>query len=261
MKRIKPISLVEFSMMAIVTVVSWIGGLQAVTAQNHFTLDESQFDAWLYGNSNRVDDVDSQITLAIEGVDHVCHLTGAQSDKLRLAGQGDYSRFDRQADELRSELVGTTYNQNEIGDVYQKVRPLATTYQAGLLGRSSLFAKVIRSTLTPEQTGEYAAAEKERLKANHAAQVKLFVAMLERGCPLTSAQRTRLVELLRSETKPALRSGQYDQYVIPAQCSAIKEEKFTAILDEAQFRVLNKTLQQGRGLRRQLVQQGILADD
>jgi hypothetical protein len=124
-----------------------------------------------------------------------------------------------------------------------------------------LFSKVVRGALSPEQLAGYDAAEMDRLQARHAAQVKLFIAVLERRCPLTDEQRNALVALLLAETRPPLRSSQYDMYVVSVQAAKIARDNFTAILDEAQFRVLDKSLQQARGLERHLKQQGVLADD
>ena len=124
-------------------------------------------------------------------VNRTCHLTDPQQDKLRLAGRGDFARFDQRLDELRDQYVGKTYDQNEIGKVYQAIQPLNAAYQAGLLGPTSLFAKVVRGTLMPEQLEEYEAEQSERLRARHAANVRLFVAMFERRCPLMEEQRQR----------------------------------------------------------------------
>lgn len=252
---------VSFATTSIMAVAAVLGTASAATAQNDFVLDDNQFNGWLFQNRVHDDSADAQITLAVEAVDRACHLSDAQLDKLRLAGRGDYARFDRQVDELRAELVGKLYDQRKIGEVYQRIQPLATIYQSGLLGRSSLFAKVINTTLTPEQLAEYAAADKERLKARHVANVRLYVAVLQRRCPLSDEQRTALVELLLAETRPPLRSSEYDVVVVPAQAGGIPEEKFTAILDEAQFSVLSKALQQVRGFEQHLKQQGVLADD
>jgi hypothetical protein len=127
-----------------------------------------------------------------------------------------------------------------------------------LLGPTSLFAKVVRGMLTPEQLEEYEAEQSERLRARHAAKVRLFVAVFERRSPLKAEQRTALVDLLVAETRPATHSSQYDWYVVPVQAAHISEDKFKAILDDAQYRVLKKSIDQVRGMERQLVQQGIL---
>ena len=224
-------------------------------------MEDSQFDSWLFGDMNRSDNSESKITLTLDAIDRICHLSPTQVQKLRLAARGDFARFDREADKLRSELVGKSYDQNKIGEVYQQIQPLAIKYREGLLGRSSLFLKVVHSVLTPEQLVEFEAAEQERLQARHVAKVKLYVAGLDRRCPMTDAQRQTLVDLLIAETRPPLRSSQFDLYVVPAQAANIPREKFQAILDDAQLQVLDKSLQQGRGLTQHLKNEGVLADE
>ena len=85
-------------------------------AQNKFVMDDNQFNGWLFQGTGQVPDEESEVTLMVEAIDRSCHLTAEQKDKLRLAGHGDYARFDQKVNDLRSECVGKTYDQNEIQD-------------------------------------------------------------------------------------------------------------------------------------------------
>jgi hypothetical protein len=221
-------------------------------------LTDQQFDQWLYSGHRDNNLADSQISLAIESIDRVCHLTPPQRDKLQLAGRGDFVRLQQQVDSLRSQYVGKIYDQNEVGKVLEKLQPLINTYRAGLFGSSSLFSKVLHRSLTPEQLQEYDDVEAERLKQRHNDKVRLFVGALGRDCPLKEDQRLALVKLLETETRPPKRSTQYDMYVVLAQASKIPDEKFAAILDPAQTRLLKKSLERGRGIVGFLKQQDIL---
>ncbi len=223
-----------------------------------FELTDEQFDQWIYSGRRDNTLADSQISLAIDSVDRACHLTPPQRDKLQLAGRGDIVRFQQRADDLHSQYASKTYDQNEIGKLLEKFQPLINSYQAGLLGSSSLYSKVLRRTLTPEQLQEYEEAVAERLKQHHNDKLRLFVAVLGRECPLKDDQRLALVKLLESETRPPKRSTQYDMYVVLAQASKIPDEKFAAILDPAQTRALKKSLERGRGMMAFLKQQDIL---
>jgi hypothetical protein len=229
-----------------------------IRAQNKFVMDDNQFNGWLFQGSGQVPDEESEVTLMVEAMDRSCHLTAEQKEKLRLAGHGDYARFDQKVDDLRSECVGKTYNQNEINDLYQKFQPLTAQYQAGMLGPTSLFAKVAHRALTPEQHEEYEAAEAERRKARHAAKVGLFVAILEQSCPLKASQRDAMVDLLLKETRPALRSSEYDWYVVIVQAAKIPDSKLKPILDQAQMTYLKKITGQARGMEPTLRQMGVL---
>jgi hypothetical protein len=223
-----------------------------------FQLNEQTFNQWLFQASQGNFDPDSELALTIEAVDRVCALTDPQKDKLQLAGRGDYARFDRQVDELRAEYVGKTFSQEQIGEVYQKIQPLGEQYQAGLLGDASLFSKVLEKNLTPEQSEKFDHIENERRKARYAAKVGLFVAGLQRSCALTDKQRTEIINLVITETKPPKRFGQYDWYVIMYQAGKVPDEKFQQIVDEAQLKPLKQTLQQGAGMEHWLKQQKII---
>src|SRR3954470_10588008 len=156
--------------LALCAVVLWT---DQAPAQNKFVMDDNQFNNWLFQGTGQAPDKDSEITLMVEAMDRCCHLSAEQKDKLRLAGSGDYARFDERVNDLRSECVGKTYDNNQIQELYQKFQPLTEQYQAGMLGPNSLFVKVVNQSLTPEQREEYEAAEAERRKARHAAKVRL----------------------------------------------------------------------------------------
>jgi hypothetical protein len=233
------------------------GAAASVYAQQ-LEMTEEQFDQFVYnGNGNKLSNED-EISVAVDAIDRICHLSAAQQDKLQLAARGDFVRFQQRVDELRTEYVGKSYDQNDLSKIIEKIQPLSTTYRAGLLGPSSLFVKVIRRTLTAEQLEEYDAAEAERLKQRYSDKVRLLVAVFEETCPLKDNQRSALVELLLTETKPPKRPSQYDWYVVLAQASKIPEQKFSAILDPAQMRVLKKSLERGRSIAAFLKQQDIL---
>jgi hypothetical protein len=228
------------------------------TVRAQFIMDENQFNGWLYQGSGQVPDEESEVTLMVEAIDRSCHLTAEQKEKLRLAGHGDYARFEQKVNDLRSECIGKTYDQNTMQELYQKFQPLTQQYQTGMLGPGSLFAKVVHRALTPEQTEEYEAAEAERRKARHAAKVRLFVAILDQSCPMKASQRDAMVDLLLKETQPALRSSQYDWYVVIVQAARIPDSKLKQILDQAQMTYVKKVTVQARGMEGMLRQMGVL---
>lgn len=232
----------------------------ATHAQNQFDLNEQTFNQWLYGNSRPVN-VASELSAEIEGVDRVCNLTREQKEKLKLAGRGDEVRFAERVAELRERLVGRSYDQNEINEIYQQVQPLAQEYRAGVIGKSSLFYKVLKRTLEPEQQEKFEHVQAERRASRHAARIRLYIAQLERSCPLTHEQRTGLQEILLKETRPPSQASEYDSYVLMFQASKIPQERFEKLLDEAQLRIVKLQFQQGQGMEQFLKQQGLLPED
>jgi hypothetical protein len=238
--------------------VAFLFSAAAAFGQQEFQLNEQMFNQWLFSANRGSFDSESELSLNIESVDRICGLTEPQKVKLRLAGRGDYARFGRQVDDLKAKYVGKTYGQNEIGEIYQKIQPLGQVYQAGLLGDDSLFAKVLEKTLSSEQAIKLEEINSTRRKARYIAKVKLFVVILERSCPLTDEQRTAMMDLIVSETKPPRRFGQFDWYVVMYQANKIPDEKYEHFLDEPQMKQLKATLRQGAGMEQFLRQQKIL---
>jgi hypothetical protein len=251
-----PLVLRSLAIVAITFCAVFLAGMP-VRAQK-FVMDDNQFNQWLYQGNGQAADRDSEITLMVDSMDRACHLSPEQKDKLRLAGLGDYARFEQKVNDLRAECVGKSYDQNQMNDLYQKFQPLLQQYQAGMLGANSIFSKVVHRTLTPEQQEEYDAAEVERRKTRHAAKVRLFVALLEQSCPLKASQREALVDLLLKDTRPALRSSEYDWYVVIVQAAKISDSKLKPVLDKPQLAYFKKITNNGRGMEGMLRQQGIL---
>jgi hypothetical protein len=252
-------NIVTCSVLAAIIFAGVARGLdEFVVIENGFQLSNETFNQWVYGNPRTSIDADSEIEVAVDAVERTCQLTESQREKLRLAGRGDLARFNQRVDALRAKYAGKMHDQNDIGRIHQEIQPLNATYQAGLLGPSSLFSKVLRGLLTPDQLTRYAAEQVARTRARHEAKVRLYVAALERRCALDDAQRTALVALLIAETQPPKRSSQFDQYVVLVQAARISEEQYRGILDAEQYRVMTKTFEQARGLEQHLKQQGVL---
>jgi hypothetical protein len=100
----------------------------AVCAQNSFELNDQTFNQWLFSSSQGNFDPTSELTLNLEAVDRICGLNEEQKQKLTTAAHGDFARFGRQVDALKAKYVGKTYDQNEVGLIYQKIQPLAQVY-------------------------------------------------------------------------------------------------------------------------------------
>jgi hypothetical protein len=233
----------------------WCG---AVCAQDSFELNDQTFNQWLFSASQGNFDPTSELTLNLEAVDRICGLNEEQKQRLSTAAHGDFARFGRQVDALKAKYVGKTYGQNEVGEIYQKIQPLAQVYQSGLLGDESLFAKMLTRTLTSEQSEKYQRADEDRRRTRYMSKVGLFVLTVERTCPLTEKQRTALIDMLVAETKAPKRFGQYDWYVIMYEASKVPDAKYESIVDEAQLRQIKVVLRQGQGMGHFLKQQKLI---
>ena len=227
-----------------------------------FQMTEQQFNSWLTnGNSSPEDQARTQAQTEIKAIQRVCGLADQQRLKLELAMQGDVDRFETSIAELREEMVGNTYDQDEINDVYQRIQPYAQRCQQGLLGEDSLFHKCLSTTLDADQFKKYDEAQFRRRCANYEAKIKMYVALLDRAAPMTQKQRKLLVDRMLADTYPPKRSGQQDLYYVMAQASKLPLDEFAKEFDEAQLKVLRVAFMQGRGYDQFLKQQGYEPDE
>ncbi len=236
----------------------------AAVAQPIFVLSAQQFDQWVFAQrgdlGQGITQLESQLSLRIEAMDRLSKLTAAQKRKLQLAGMSDIKRFSDVYESLKQKLVNTQYPQNDVSKAINELQPLQQRWRAGVLGSESLFSKVLRRTLDPQQSEEDDRVEQERIKFQYRAKVQLAIGAIENSMPLTAAQRKDLEKLLLEETRPPKSFGQYDIYVVLIQASKLPEKKLRAIFDEPQMRALQQMFQQNAQVEQVLRRQGLLND-
>ena len=236
----------------------------AAVAQPTFVLSAQQFDQWVFAQrgdlGQGIKQLESQLSLRIEAMDRLSKLTDAQKRKLQLAGMSDIKRFSDVYESLKQKLVNTQYPQNDVNKVFNELQPLQQQWRAGVLGSESLFNKVLRHSLDPQQSEEGERAEQERIRFQYRAKVQLAIGTIENSMPLTAAQRKDLEKLLLEETRPPKSFGQYDVYIVLIQASKLPEKKLRAIFDEPQMRALQQMFQQNAQVEQVLRQQGLLND-
>ncbi len=221
----------------------------------------SDFDQEVLGGQAR-DQVErllkARLALQVDSVNRACELSGAQREKLQLAGEGDLKRLYRTIEQLREKFREAGQDQEKIEAVDSEASAVQMKMQAGVFDDSSLFQKVLRQTLNGEQSVWYDRQERERRKFRYEAKIELVVSNLENSISLRPEQRQRLVELLRDETEPPKKFGQFDFQVVLFQARKLGEAKLRPILDDAQWRSLKRVLDQSRGTEGFLRQQGYL---
>ncbi len=232
--------------------------------QPQFVLTPEQFDQWVFNGIGNCDQamkqLETQINMRIEAINRVCKLSEAQKQKLHLAADSDIKRFRDKYDELKQKLQNTRHNQNDINKIFTQIQPLQLEWNAGILGDSSVYNKVLHRTLDPDQSNHSEKEEAERDAYRYQAKVKLAVMTVETSMPLTDKQREAFIKLLLEETHPPKTFGQYDFYVVMFQAAKIKPEKLSAIFDEPQMRGLKQAFQQAEGMQQILKQEGVLPD-
>jgi hypothetical protein len=240
-----------------------------VNRMNNFVVNDVQFDQWVFGNMGMGNaavarnKLDSLLKLNVDDLERTCGLTPGQKKKLLLAGRGDIKRFFDRIDEVRKKFVSDkkVNIQNQFQQVWQEIQPLQSTYNSGLFGAESIYAKAIRATLTPEQAEKHEEVVRDRTLYRYWARVDLALELLNNEVGYTDDQRRQLVKLLREETKPPRKLGQNDYYVVLYQLSLIPEAKIQPVFEDYQWRFLKRQLEQGRRMERSLKQNGFVPAD
>jgi hypothetical protein len=227
---------------------------------------EMQFDQVVfqeYGSSSGARKrLETFLTLHADSVDRACKLTEAQKRKLLLAGRGDIKRFFDRYETVKRKFEQFKNDPNKQQQMQQQVwqdaSPLQVSLQAGLFHDDSIFAKSMRHTLNADQFTRYEALARDRRTFRHRANIESVVAIIEQGAPLRAEQRQKLIALLASATRPARKSSQYEFYVVMYQIGRLPEEKIKPLFDNAQWRGLNRLLDQYKGIEQWLRQSGQL---
>jgi len=146
-------------------------------------------------------------------------------------------------------------------NIWQEIQPLQNELNSGLFGDDSFFGKTVKRTLNEEQSVKFESAVRERNLTRYKATVKWCVVQLDRGLGMSDDQRRRLVELLVKETRPPKRFGQNDYWIMLFQASKLPESQIKAIVDDVQWRILQRQLRQGKAMEQWLKMSGLLDDD
>jgi hypothetical protein len=228
-------------------------------------IPEAQFDHWVFGGGARNasqgrERIESLLTLHMESVDRACGLSDDQKRKLQLAGRGDIKRFFASVEEVRTKFREARNDQHRFNQIWQDVQPLQTKVNSGFFDDVSLFYKVLKRTLGPEQSAKYERQELERRKFRYETKIGLAIAILENGMPLRDQQRQRFMNVLVKETQPPKRFGQahYDYYVVMLHAAKLPEGKLKPIFDDAQWRALSQQFTQAKAMEPTLRSSGII---
>ncbi|MGB2608454.1 MAG: hypothetical protein WBC80_05730 [Isosphaeraceae bacterium] len=231
-------------------------------AQAVFMMTDDQFDQWVFGGPRNSragrDKLDSLLTLQVDDVARMCALSEAQKKKLLLAGRGDIKRFFDKVEEKRKKFAKVKNDQTKFNEIYQELVPLQAALNSGLFGDGSIYSKTIRRVLSEEEDARYQQVIQDKNRFRYRAKVELVVAQLDQTVGFRDEQRRKLVELIMSETQTPTRFGQYDYYLVMYQAGQIAEAKLKPLFEDRQWALLNRQLNQMRGMEQFLRIQGLL---
>jgi hypothetical protein len=203
--------------------------------------------------------LDSALALRIDDVDRICGVTEAQKKKLRLAGVGDIKRFFDRVEETKRRIESA--KDNQFNNIWQEIQPLQGELNSGLFGDDSFFVKTVTRTLNDEQAARYDNILRQRNLVRYRATIGWCVVQLDRSVGMSDDQRNQLVKLLVKDTKPPRRFGQNDYWFVLFQVSKLPESSIKSIVDDVQWRILERQLRQGRAMEQWLKMSGMIDDD
>lgn len=142
----------------------------------------------------------------IELLEKAFVMSEAQRTKLELAGELDIARFFASYEDLkrRFKFGGMTRNewQATIAKMQTEAKPIKAKYEAGMHGKSSLFAKTLTRILDPKQRATLRSLHQTRAIRTYANYIRYTLAFVDPQLPLTKLQRDTITELMLQKTSP-----------------------------------------------------------
>jgi hypothetical protein len=187
-------------------------------------------------------------TLATLG--SIVEMDAQQLSLLKLACEGDVARLMQEITRIAEQTKDVDMNNiqpERWNDIWDLIMPARQKVELGLHGQGSLFEKSMLTVLQPEQARIYhdhlRKSEVEFLTATF----KLTLFELESILPLTSSQRTAIVELVDQSMLPRkvqLGMAQLSGLVVFAK---LPRDKVSEILNEDQMKTFNRLRKHAQG--------------
>jgi hypothetical protein len=222
---------------------------------------EANISAWICGSTSRATaerKAESLLTLRVHSLERAGGLSKTQLETLQLAARNDMACFFRKMDALKQECRGMNVNDQRFQQIWQKVDPLRTQFNAGLLDETSLFHKLLQGMSRRDPSAPYQEEERQRRQFRYRATIEVAVTMFEAGVPLTDVQRQKFLQVLFDELKPPKSIGRRAEYVVFYQASKLEEGKLRPIFDDAQWRALGQVFRNAKGMEQNLKTQGFV---
>jgi len=231
-----------------------------------FIVPDDNFDQWVFNQNGIVDKggvktrerLHALARSRIEELSGMCSLNETQVKKLELASRGDIVELFDRVEAIRTKFRQIKNDQNKFNQIWQDIHPLQIAFNSEQFGPGSFFHKSLKKVLTPDQLSDYEKTELERRRFQYRTAICAIVAQMELNVPFLDEQREQLIELTLEETPLPKTFGQYTQQIVLVQMSSIPPKKLEAILDPIQMKIIDIQMQQVRGMKRWLIQQGII---
>ena len=206
-------------------------------------------------------------------VESDCGLSDIQRRKLRLAMEMDVRRLEEAIDEVRQKYRGVVIdgdvdaNQREWQRMQWQFREdvLRCRQQLqALFDADSLFAKVLATTLDPEQHAKLTAVVGSRHAYRWKALVAAGMMSLDDKIGLDGRQYEEIEKLLLERPPllrmdgPAAQQMAHARHLVFTALAGINGKRLRAIVSERQWQMLSQLANEGAVIRSDLVSQGLL---
>ncbi len=239
--------------------------------QNQHGFRIENFDQWVFSNQQKLSSAQKQILDRLEGeadsIQSTCKLENGQKEKLLLAGRGDIQAFTQLYAEVRAKFVEKIKenNQQAIQNVWQEIQPLQKKYHGQIFGEGSLFEKVLGHLLDEQQSDRLEKIRREQRRFQYQSAVLQLISQFEQAAPLKHENREKLLVLIDQHALPPKsmtghNRAHYFTYYIYGQMAEIPEKELRPLFGKAVWKVVKQQMQQGKRMKRNLEQQGLVPD-
>jgi hypothetical protein len=207
--------------------------------------------------------LETRLKYRIDQIDRDCKLSPEQRQKLSVAGRGDIRRVFAEIEEFSSKMASNGVALQRMGreQLAKAIRYRESVMNVDCFGGGSLFSKVLRKTLSPQQLAVCESALKDAASARHRATIRWAIGSMEPWLQLSQKQRDRLESLLSEKTRPPRKFGAYDYYGLIFQASKLPEKELKSIFNDVQWQKVQQQIAEARRLEETLRIEGFLPDD
>ena len=213
------------------------------------------------GNEEVRERYESALKSRVESTSRLYGLSEEQIKKLQLAGRGDIKRLFDRALEVRQQRLIPVGDENEFLMVVPDEPPHHRAASGTLFGEGSLFAKVLKRTVTKEQSARYEKVSREASIRHHRTNLQWVLGTWDQMLGLTSEQHRRLELLFLRETRPPRRFGEEDYSGVLLQISRLPEVGLRPIFSNDQWAKLSVQLAEAKRRGPMLKKDGYVPDN
>ncbi len=187
--------------------------------------------------------LENRAQVRVARIAEVVELDTVQLEKLKLATQGDLSRFYRELEHVRQKTKGlNSQNPQDMQKAWEVISPVQQRLANGVIDQDSMTERILQSLLNEEQQTKYTEFQRQRHAAQFNAILRMTISDLEKSVPLTEKQRDRLIKIAQGQKLPAnaFDQQQLQAYVGYFSLATISDQELGDLLDEQQLRTLRK---------------------